>query len=99
MPVARPLGFDFSAGDHGADDWEVVSFDWDEELSGGSRGTVALETKSSDAITSDSLLGKTAHLIIRMGEGGAEGSAKRDVHGVVLAVTSACFPTKLGASR
>jgi type VI secretion system secreted protein VgrG len=90
MAGARVLQFDFSAGDHDADGWRVVSFDWNEELNGGSRGTVALETKASDAIAPDSLLGKTARLTVGMGEGRAE----RHFHGVVLAAAARALPDK-----
>jgi type VI secretion system secreted protein VgrG len=88
MAGARVLRFDFSAGDHDVDAWQVWSFDWNEGLNSGARGVVVLKTKSSDAIAPESLLGKTARLVVGMGEDWTD----RDFHGVVLAAATESLP-------
>ena len=88
MPDPRAFQLEFEAGDHSADGWRVLAFDWEEALDGGSRGTVRLLTGDTERIAPDGLLGKTATLHVLTGEG----HAARTFHGQILEATDGVLP-------
>jgi len=88
MPDPRAFKLQFEAGEHAADGWRVLGFEWEEALDHGSRGTVRLLTGDTERISPEDLLGKAATLTVETGEG----HAQRRFHGRVLEASDTVLP-------